>query len=298
MELLSSPSGELYFNGITMNNVFERKPCCLIKYKGYSYYYIDLKAADLDSIGHIIDSCDRLEKDCWNPQSNFRDYIKKSHHLIYAEFEKEIVGFQLTTFPIYGRDQVISIDEVMVRDSHQKSKVALKFCSLAFCMGLKMAKKNKEITHVIWLGISCSPRVITSCHKGDPITGFFPNTFNPSQELIRFQDQYIKDNGLELVNEKYNFFLKNVFPCSNKQKGEHDGLNDSENLLTIVPPGFDHMERGDALMYAVRIGKRINRIAVLLMMFKNFGFSFIYKNFGLKRRTELIYVHNELVGNF
>jgi hypothetical protein len=196
---------------------------------------------------------------------------------MYAEFENEIIGFQLSTFPVFESDQVVSIDEIMIREEHQKGKVALKMSSLAFSMGAEMAAANKSVSHVVWMGISCNPRVITSSFKGDPVTAHFPNSFNPSEGLIRLQKLYNKSNNHELVDERYNFFLKNLFPGSNKQNGVKEIRDYPEELQKFIPEDFDCMERGDAFMYAVRFGKKINRIAAGLMMFKNFGFSLLYK---------------------
>jgi hypothetical protein len=207
---------------------------------------------------------------------------------MYAEFENEIIGFQLSSFPVYGSDLVISVDEVMILKEHQKGKVGLKMCCLAFTIGALMAAEKPEVTHVVWLGISCNPRIIKSCYKGDPLTRYFPNTFNTSESLLKFHQLYLDSNGYERVHEDYDFFLKNVFPSSNKLSVSNEDANYPENLQKMIPPGFDCMDRGDAFMYAVRFGKSVNRFVLLLLMFKNFTFSLLYRRIGSKLYNAVI----------
>jgi hypothetical protein len=288
MKILSNTTGELVLEGIHDTIAPEAKPGFLLGYKGYNYYYIDLKASPADTISNIIDSCELLERQCWNPQSNFREYIKKCHHLMYAEYDNEIIGFQLSSFPVYGSDLVVSLDEIMIRKEHHKGKVGLKIGCIAFTIGSMLAAENPDITHVIWLGISCNPRIITSCFRGDPLTNHFPNTFNPNSSLLDFHRLYIESNGYERVHEDYDFFLKNVFPSSNKLANNIEDKTYPEKLQQIIPPGFDCMERGDAFMYAVRFGKRVNRFIIMMMMLKNFTFSLLYRRIGSKLYNAVI----------
>lgn len=262
-------------NGTFLDNVAADK-VLMVRDKIYDIYSINLNKTCFNNIKDVLEGCEDVENECWTPQEDFMDYAAKSHFLYYAEREGRISGFFLVSYFIIDQCCIISMDEIMVRKSEQGKKLALKLATTAFRDFDRVESGNKKFRTISLMSITANPKVMGSYSKGS-LTNmkFFDSTFNHSEKLKTIHKKYLDQVGYELVHEDHPFFIKNLFPGSNKafisgeKKYEYD-----KKLKSLLPEGFDPIHRGDSLCFMLRTNRLLYSLTCFIFMQKIFGLRF------------------------
>jgi hypothetical protein len=259
----------------------------LISDQQYDYYAINLKRTDFHSIKEVLDECKRIEAECWNPQEDFYTYIEKIDYLYYAMREGSIRGFFLVSYFIVDGCLIISMDEIMVRSSDSGRKLALKLLITAVRDLIIAERGNQSFKTISLMSITVNPRIMNSYCKGALLTDtpLFDSTFWPTKSLINIHRKYLKMNNYKLVDEDIPFFIKAMFPGSNKLF-KHGGraYQYSEKLSSMMPDGFDPVKRGDALCFMFRCNRYLAYVTSIFYIGKLFGRGFLRsKRIGLFR---------------
>lgn len=256
---------------VTCNNFF------LLNHRGFNYYGIDLRKVDFEIIRDIVKGCEEVEKDCWDPQENFFDYIQKSDILAYAEKDGRIVGFNLVSLLMSDGHCIYSIDEAMVLKKCQGNNIARNVVMLTIRWFFLKTDEALTVKKIYPLSISANPKVVNNYFKNKYLTSIFDNSFRPSEKLIDLHLQYVKENNLLLVDEKYPFCVKNLFPGSNRFKENDKRYQFKDGVKKNMPDDFDHIHRGDAFSFMVRIGVGpfwfVNTLLLLIILGKKMIFN-------------------------
>lgn len=253
----------------------------MIEHKGINYYIVDLKKTDINTIMDIIEGCDAVESECWNAQEDFYDYIQKCDFLSYAVVNDRIIGFDVITIFHHDTICLVSNDETMVLKEFCNRNIA---GNLVFATIRLFLKKTdiKNVKHFVFMSISCNPRGVNGYYKHSYIKKLFDCSFNASDKLIELMDAYRKEYKIELVHKDYPFSLKNIFPESNTFDPTEKRYQFLDAVKMYMPQDFDHMKRGDAFAFLVKISKVSGCILIFLLMLKSFGKKFLFcKDIGL-----------------
>jgi len=293
----------------TMNHDFEKwdfegAPGCvpitcqdflIMSNKGYNYYVIDLKLVDWNKIWNIIKACEAVENECWKAQENFFDYLKKCDVLSYTEKDGRIIAFDAVTLLCSGTTCIYSNDETMVLKAFRGKDIARKLVMATCEWYLTKTEYLKGIKHVIFLSISANPRVVNGYFKNSYTRILFDCSFKPSKQLIALKEEYCRKHNIALVHKDYPFCLKNLFPGSNNFDCNDPRFQFSREVKANMPPDFDHMVRGDAFAFMLKVSKASARTVVLLFMLFDFGKDYLSrKGVGLfSSRKKLGPTHTE-----
>lgn len=223
----------------------------IVHHQGFGYYAVCLNQVDFSSIHDIVKACERVEQDTWVAQEDFFEYIQKSDLLVYAERDGEIVGFNLISVMFHGQYCIYTIDEAMVKRGFQGFKIARTLVTVTLWWFMKKGQFLQETRKFCLVSTSCNPKVVNNYFKNKYLVNFFDNSFRPSSELIEVHHEYLKHYNYELVNEKYPFCLKNMFPGSNQFEKMKEIPRYAGGIKTLMPPDFDYVKRGDAWSFMV-----------------------------------------------
>jgi len=247
----------------------------IINDKQFQYYFIDFHETDFNKIMPIIKKCEEIEVNNWNAQENFIDYARKCSALVYAKEGDEIVGFLLITICDFDQYLTYSIDECMVQRGFHGNHIALKLAAIISRISYLKTSKKKGVGNLVFMTATCNPRMIINLYKKKSLFCFVANTFKKSNELLRVHDLYLKRNNLKLVDDEYPFFVKNLFPGSQKVASMAVNLDEIKHL---TPPGFDCVKSGDSLMFMAKVCKFSAWSIVIFMMNLMFGWRFWFNN--------------------
>jgi len=243
----------------------------LLSNKGFNYYAVDLKSNELDKVNKMIRACEEVEKDSWNAQEDFIQYACKSDFLVYAEKDGSIVGFTLVTLFRSGGLCIYSLDEAMVLRKYQGKNIARNLGFLGVRIFILKYSQRERVKKVFPLSISANPRVVNNYLKNRYITSVFDNSFNPSPELTSIFDKFLRKNNYSLVDNNYPFCVENLFPGSNRFDRTDKRYQFSSSVRKRLPDDFDHMVRGDAFAFMVRISMKAWWFISFMMMMLIFG---------------------------
>jgi len=272
-------------NGTYLDNVSADK-ILMVQDEIYDFYSINLNKTSFNKIMDVLNGCEAVENECWNAQEAFVEYAAKSDFLYYAERDGIIAGFFLVTFFIVDQCCIISMDEIMVKHSEQGKKLGLKLAITAFRDFDNVESGNKKFKSISLMSITPNKKIMNSYFKGSLLTNLrlFDSTFNPSEELKNIHKKYLKKVGFSLVEASHPFFIKNVFPGSNKMdETKENEISYNKKLQSIIPDGFDPVKRGDSLCFMLKTNRFLYSISCLLFMQKTFGFRFwLTKRLGIR----------------
>lgn len=261
-------------------------------HKGINYYLIDLKTADWSRISTIIEACDAVEKACWTPQEDFFNYLGKCDILSYAEKDGRIIAFDVVTLLNSGSCCVYSNDETMVLKECRGMDIARKLViiTLEWFFTRTTCFRGSEVDYIIFTSISANPRVVNSYFKHAWSRIFFDCSFKPSPQLVTVKEAYCRKHRISLVDEHYPFCFKNLFPGSNKFDPNDPKHRFSRDVFAHMPHNFDHMGRGDAFAFMLKIPMGMARVVVLLLMLMCFGKAYLSRKgmglLGRKKQTD------------
>ncbi|MDY6822550.1 MAG: hypothetical protein SWH68_01945 [Thermodesulfobacteriota bacterium] len=272
-------------NGTCFYNVAADKNL-MIQDGTYDFFSINLNNTSFSKIKDILAGCEEIENECWNAQEAFAEYAAKSDFLYYSERDGVISGFFLVSFFIVDQCCIISMDEIMVRNSEQGKKLGLKLALTAFRDFANFESGNKKFKSISLMSITPNKKIMNSYFKGSLLTNLkvFDSTFNPSTELKNIHKKCLKKVGYSLVQDTHPFFIKNVFPGSNKmEKTKEKEIAYNKRLQSIIPDDFDPVKRGDSLCFMLKTNRIFFSIICLIFMQKTFGFRFwMTKRLGIK----------------
>ncbi|HNY66242.1 MAG TPA: hypothetical protein PKM41_12475 [Deltaproteobacteria bacterium] len=258
------------------------------RYKGINYYLIDLKVADWGRLSNIINACAAVERACWKPQEDFFEYLRKCDVLSYAEKEGRVVGFDAVTLLYSGRYCVYSNDETMVIKECRGMDIARKLVIMTLEWFFTRTPCLKNLDYIVFTSISANPRVVNFYFKNSWSRIFFDCSFKPSQQLITLKEEYCKKHKIGLVHNDYPFCLKNLFPGSNDFDRNDPKFQFSSMVKANMPDDFDHMDRGDAFAFMLKVPAMAGRIVTLLLMARCFGRTYLSsKGLGLFNRQKM-----------
>ncbi|HNY64663.1 MAG TPA: hypothetical protein PKM41_04445 [Deltaproteobacteria bacterium] len=243
----------------------------ILSRRGINYYLVDLRGADHEELSTIISQCEYVEGQCWRPQENFSDYLRKCDLLCYAEKDGSIVGFTAVTMMFSGRTCLYSNDETMVLKQVRNQKVALSLVSLALQWAFVKTGLFNDTRSVVFTSISSNPRVVNFYFKNSWSRIFFDCSFKPSLRLIAIKNEYCRKHRIELVHEDYPFCMKNLFPGSNTFDRDNPKFQFSGSVKANMPEEFDHMDRGDAFAFMLKVPMAASRLVVSILMARCFG---------------------------
>ena len=264
---------KLYYRKKNVSRPVSCQEFWMIEHKDVNYYIVDIKKTDINAIKNIISGCAAVEAECWNPQEDFYDYIKKCDLLSYAVANNQIIGFDAATLFYHGSICLFSNDETMVCKAYRNRNIARNMVFASMWWFLKN-KSFKNIKHFAFMSVSGNPRIVNGYYKHSYIKFLFDCSFKASHELIEFMDAFREKYKLSLVHKDYPFCLKNIFPGSNI----FDPTNKRFQFLDVVkksmPEEFDHLIRGDAFAFLVKISNISGRILVFIIMAISFSKKF------------------------
>jgi hypothetical protein len=137
----------------------------------------------------------------------------------------------------------------------------------------------KDTKHFVFLAISSNPRMINAFYKySNLIKVFFDCTFKPSDELIEILEIYRNMHKISLVHRNYPFCFKNLFPGSNTFNTTEKKYQFLDMVKSNMPRNFDHMKRGDAFAFLVKVPKYFARAMVFILMVLSFGRNYFSRN--------------------
>jgi hypothetical protein len=259
------------------------------RYKGINYYLIDLKTANWNRLSNVIHACQAVEQACWKPQENFFDYLEKCDILTYAEKDGRVIAFDVVTLLYSGPYCVYSNDETMVLKECRGMDIARKLVilTLEWFFTRTACLTSIGAKYLVFTSISANPRVVNAYFKNSWSRIFFDCSFKPSSRLISLRDEYCVKHGISLVNSNYPFCFKNLFPGSNSFDRNDPKFQFSANVKANMPHDFDHMDRGDAFAFMLKIPMKATRFVVLLLMARCFGRAYLStKGLGLFSRKK------------
>jgi hypothetical protein len=248
-----------------------RREYFILSRKDINYYLVDLREADWEGLWGIISQCEYVEGACWRPQENFSDYLKKCDLLCYAEKDGSIVGFTAVTMMFSGKTCLYSNDETMVLKQVRNQKVALSLVTLALEWAFVKTDLFNETRSIVFTSISANPRVVNFYFKNAWSRIFFDCSFKPSLRLIAIKNEYCRKHKIELVHEDYPFCMKNLFPGSNTFDRDDPRFRFSHSVKNSMPQDFDHMDRGDAFAFMLKVPMKAARPIVNILMARCYG---------------------------
>jgi len=156
--------------------------------------------------------------------------------------------------------------------------------------GMRWGLKNRSfegVKHFGLLAISSNPRIINVFYKYSCLIKIlFDCSFNASDRLIEALKAYRNHHHISLVHKDYPFCLKNMFPGSNTFNPEDKKFQFLDVVKLNMPVHFDHMKRGDAFAFLVKVPKYLTRAVVFTLMILSFGKKFFSrKGIGLFTRN-------------
>jgi hypothetical protein len=266
----------------------------LIHNKGFNYYGIDLSSANIDTLEEVISACEAVENSTWTAQENFYEYFKKSGLLIYAEKEGQVVGFCLASLLLINEYCFFTNDETMVLKECQGFNIALYIVTTAFLYFMKKLNLEKSIKKFIYVSISANPQVVNGYYQ-NKYWNKFDNSYHPSKELINIHQAYLDKYNMTLVDGAYPFCVKNLFPGSQHLDWTKKKFQFKDDVKNLMPPQFDHKERGDAWAFMFMTNMRGAYKLFLYMALAFIGKkTFFNERLGLFRRKKRLQVNPKL----
>lgn len=244
-----------------------------LRHKGFNYYLIDLKVTDWDRIVDIISACEEVEHECWAAQEKFSEYLKKRDVLSYVEKDGKIIAFDVVTLLRLGDACIYSNDETMVLKAFRGRNLARNLVFATCQWFFTRTSRFKGVRHIVYLSISANPKVINGYFKNAYTRILFDCSFKPSVGLIRIKEAYCRSFNLSAMHHDFPFCLKRVFPGSNSIDPHAPGFRFSARVR--LPADFDHIIRGDAFAFMVKIPKAAARMVVSVIMAVSFGRLFL-----------------------
>ncbi len=268
----------------------------LVQNKGFNYYGIDLSSADFSRLEGIISACEQVEKSTWTAQENFYEYLKKSTLLIYTEKDGRVVAFCLVSLLLINDYCFFTNDETMVLKECQGSDLALHIVTTAFLYFMKKLDLGKSIRKFIYVSISANPQVMNSYYRNSYWNKKkYDNSYHPSKELVSIHHAYLEKYSMSLVNPDYPFCVKNLFPGSQHLDWTKKKFQIQEGVKKLMPPEFDHKERGDAWAYMYMTTMMgANRLFLLLALISFGRKAFFNERLGLFRRKKRLLANPKL----
>jgi hypothetical protein len=267
----------------------------LVHVKGFNYYGVDISNTHINELEDLISACEAVENDTWKAQENFFEYFKKCDLLIYAEKGGKVVGFCLVSLLLINQYCFFTVDEAMVLRAFQCYGIARNVIATSFLYFMKKIDPGKSIKKFIYVSISANPRVVNMYHKNKYMSQTFESSFCATDELIDIHRAYLDKYNLCLVDNRYPFAVKNVFPGSQQLEWCNNKYQFCDTVKKMLPPDFDHKDRGDAwaFMFMAKMPA-----AYLLFTYTALSFigwkAFFNKKMGLLRRKKHILANPKL----
>lgn len=233
--------------------------------KGFDYHLLEIQTIDLTRPHPIIEQCMALEKQSWNPQEDFLDYIAERDLLAYVTFEGKVVGFLVVTLWLSGDHGVVSVDEAMVSKDHRGSGLALKLVWFLSHLLVVRFLGNRTIKRAVMLGLTVSPVAIQATYRYRRI--FRNNSFKPNEQLTDIAWHYLNKYGYEPLDPAGPWFVKAAFPGSSSWKPTLRKGRDRN----ILPVDFDCHERGDAFLFMGTVSRRFATVVTSVRAIPWFG---------------------------
>jgi hypothetical protein len=259
-------------------------------HKGFNYYLIDLNTVKWSSLGNIIRGCEVVENECWKAQEEFSTYLRKCDVLSYAEKNGRIVAFDVVSILNSGKYCVYNNEETMVLKEFRGRDLARKLVMMTVEWHLTKTAAMKNKKYFIFTSISANPAVVNRYFNKSWLRRLFDSSFAPSPQLIALKEEYCRKYGIELVDKRYPFCMKNMFPGSNSFDPHNPKNQFSSQVLANMPLNFEHMVRGDAFAFMLMIPMKLLRFVTFVLMAKCFGVEyFSSRGVGLfSRRRPLV----------
>jgi hypothetical protein len=154
----------------------------------------------------------------------------------------------------------------------------------AFRWFMKNIKQDGMTKKLVMVSISANPKVVNNYFKNGYITRFLDNSFYPSDGLVRAHHGYLHKNNFTLVDNRYPFCIKKLFPGSQQLDWTDKRYQFHDEVRTKMPPNFDHKVRGDAWAFMAVANLRLAHILLRTLSFIFFGKeALLNKKIGLLR---------------
>jgi hypothetical protein len=259
----------------------------IMRFKGFNYHAVDLRGVDFNEIEDIVCGCEAVENDTWKAQEDFYQYIRKSDLLVYAEKNGRIVGFNLVSFLLINEFCFYTIDEAMVLRAFQGNNIARNVVTTAIWWFLKKIELDRQVRKMVLVSISANPKVVNNYFKNKYITRLLDNSFFPSEELVRAHHGYLHKYNFTLVDSRYPFCIRNLFPGSQQLDWSDKRYQFLDEVTEKMPAEFDHAVRGDAWAFMAVANLRLAFIFIRVVSFIFFGREALFNGkIGLLKRRK------------
>jgi hypothetical protein len=155
-----------------------------------------------------------------------------------------------------------SNDETMVLKEFRKRRLALNLVMLPIEWLFVKTGRFRDISHIVFTSISANPQVVNFYFKNAWTRVLFDCSFKPSLDLIAIKNEYCR---------RHRFCMKNLFPGSNMFGRNDPRFQFRGQVKNNIPPEFDHMERGDAYAFMLKIPVKALRVVSFILMNRCFG---------------------------
>ena len=251
-----------------------------------NYWIVDIKKHSSHTLEPFIKKCEFIEKKCWNAKENFKNYFLDKDILFYAENSEKIVGFVLISLDILDKSPVLHYEEGMILKEYQKQGILKKLILLAARITHLKLLKKKIHNKIAILGVTNSPKIMTGLFKKKILWNLVNNSFVPSKRILEIHKRYIAKYKYSILNPKYPFILKKIFPgCQGKNICDKF-FKFPDNFKKYLPSEFDYFDRGDAFCFIIMPHRLLFNIGTIFLSVITFNKDFLFNpNIGIIKQN-------------
>ncbi len=256
------------------------------KNSNLKYWIVDINKHSSHTLEPVIKKCEFIEKKCWSAKENFKDYFLDKDVLLYAESSEKIVGFVLISLDILDKSPVLHYEEGMILKEYQKQGILKKLILLAARVTHLKLLKKKIHNKIAILGVTNSPKIMAGLFKKKMLLSFATNSFVPSKKILQIHKRYIAKYKYSILNPKYPFILKKIFPGCQEKNICDKFFNFPDNFKKYLPSEFDYFDRGDAFCFIIMPHRLLLNIATIICSVKIFNKDFLFNpNIGIIKQN-------------
>jgi len=128
----------------------------------------------------------------------------------------------------------------------QGNNIARNVVAIAIWWFYKKIELDSQVRKMVLVSISANPKVVNNYYKNWYITRLLDNSFFPSEDLVRVHHGYLHRYNFILVDSRYPFCIRNLFPGSQSLDWSDARYQFLDKVKKRIPEAFDHKVRGDA----------------------------------------------------
>lgn len=230
-------------------------------------FLLNLRDIRCDSRHPVLRMCEEVEKACWNPQTDFYQYLSQRDWLLYTTVGGRISGFMVCSLDRSDDVGFLSFEECMNHPDFRGAGIGSRLAWAAFFAAGRMFGEIDGVRQYAIATLTVNPLVMDGFRRLD---WMFGNTiYRPSAALLDLARKYSRRHKLQPLQQDNPWFIREAFPGSVKQASSYPHLGVHRHL----PADFDFLKRGDAMLYVATINRRLAVTLAGLRLAKTYGWS-------------------------